>query len=212
MNPNQRRRLEKLEAEAMGRVDRDQAVDHFAADMEKRTRELILMEQVRYNGVQFDVVQTLRCHRQSMRDAGQNYMIAKHEIEILSRYQPAMASYVTQVPNKPNPASAPLAPLAQVAGKLPGETDLATLNRLLAPRGLLTVIAGGQTILETPGLNPISNRRYPCDVANGPFCEFVSVPQQIGFRDWLVHLRFVAQTCRWTSRKSRTRPACRAWS
>src|SRR5215831_6706001 len=136
------------------------------------------MEKIEYGGIVLDVVQTQRFHRSSVRDDVNNYMMTRHEVEAICNYQPALVSYAN-----------PLAEVPQITpGKLPGETDLATLSRLLKPRQKLKVTAGGSVVLETPTGN------YKCDAQNGPTCEFVSVPKMIGYRHWVVHVRFVAHT------------------
>lgn len=140
------------------------------------------MEAITYNGVNFKSLQTLRMQREHIRDDADNYVCTKWFVECYASYQPYQTSYAVG----PQPILA--------AGRLPGETDLATLAALMKPRGVLTITSGGSVILDTPALIGAGPNRYKTDVRNGPFCEMVSVPKQIGNRHWIVQLRFLAHT------------------
>ena len=143
------------------------------------------MEKIEYGPVTLDVIATEKFHRSSVRDEVNNHMMSKWEVEAICNFHPApnMVSYVRAAGAEPTRA----------AGRLPGETDLAILNTLLKPRQLLKITAGGSVVLETPRQDP-GKQRYTLDAKNGPTCEFVSVPKQIGSRHWIVHVRFVAHT------------------
>lgn len=142
------------------------------------------MEAINYNNISLKVLQVVRCHRQLIKDQIGNYMTTRHEIECFCNYAPPFTSY------RPVAGGAPVAE----SGRLPGETDLATLNRLLTPRKLLVVTAGGSVILTSPTTNQ-AGQRYSCDATgNGPFCEFVSAPKMIGVRHWIVHVKFITHT------------------
>ena len=147
------------------------------------------MEAIEYNGIDLEALETLRFHRQHLRDAAGNYLKTRWEIDVICSYHPFQTSYTAGAPGQPPDA---------IWGSLPGVTDLSIRQALMAPRGLLIVTSGGSIILETPGLAPVDGRfpgkRFLTDAENGPFCEIVSVPRQIGIKHWLVQLRFLAHT------------------
>ena len=138
------------------------------------------MEKVEYQGISFDVIRTLRCIREHVTDDAKNYLYTHWDFVIEANWQPVFVAYT----------DAGAGPVA-TPGTLPGATDLAILQKLLQPRGILKVTAGASVILETPTLLP-DGRRYPCDVTGGPVCKVIGVPKMIGTRHWVVTLHFTA--------------------
>lgn len=144
----------------------------------------MIMELIEYREAEFDVIRTISCERTRMKDEANNYLYTHWDFVVEVNYQPAMISY-SRALAFPHPQPIP--------GMLPGETDLALLNYLLQPRGLLKVTAGDSVILETPEiLEGSGTLRMPCDVRGGPSVEAIGVPVMIGTRHWVVTLHFIA--------------------
>jgi hypothetical protein len=136
--------------------------------------------------MQADVINTLRCERTNVTDVANNYLHTHWDMLLECNYQPALMAYTS-----PGLGQAPV----YTPGTMPGVTDLAILSRMLQPRGLLKITAGGSVILETPALfnqAGVGAGRYPCDVKGGPTVKMVGVPKQIGFRHWVINLAIVA--------------------
>lgn len=140
------------------------------------------MEKIEYREAEFNVIRTMSCDRTRVVDAANNYLHTHWDFTVEVNWQPALVSY--------SRAPGTFTPFA-VHGNLPGETDLALLTRMLQPRGLLRVTAGGSVVLETPSITNLGGRA-PCDVKSGPSCEMIGVPLMVGVRHWVVTLRFVA--------------------
>lgn len=141
------------------------------------------MEKIAYREAVFNVVRTLSYERTPVKDAAGNYLWTNHNILVEVHWHPTQVSY------KKDPAG--LVPVAE-AGKMPGETDLALLTRILQPRGRLVVTAGGRAILDTPDFFKGSTTRMSTDATGGPRVELASVPMMIGQKHWVCTLRFTA--------------------
>lgn len=143
------------------------------------------MEYISYREAEFNVIQTVSWERTRIRDEANNYLYTHHDFTVDVNYHPVLAAYTR--PGKFN--AAPVA----TPGASPGATDLALLTRLLQPRGLLRVTAGGTVVLETPAfIAGDAGKRYDCDVRGGPSVEMVGVPLQVGYKHWVVRLHFIA--------------------
>lgn len=127
------------------------------------------------------MIRTLSCERTRIHDEANNYLWTHWDFTVEVHWHPAVAAY-TRPANVFEPVATP--------GTQPGETDLALLTRLLQPRGLLRVTAGGSVVLETPGL--LRGVRLPCDVKGGPSVEAVNAPVMIGVKHWIITLHVVA--------------------
>jgi hypothetical protein len=174
------------------------------------------MESVSYNGAVFNVIETLACTRERIYDEANNYLWTAWRFTVRTHWNPRLVAYNVAGGLPPQPGypignfvGVPGVPVL-APGTYPGITDLSLLNYLLQPRGLLRVLAGGMTILETPALvdgwipptvsgptgqlfNPDPpNGRYPCDCTGGPSVKIVSVNEIMMLKDWLVTLQFSA--------------------
>jgi len=141
------------------------------------------MELISYNGIELQIVKTNVVERVPVRseDRAGDYLFTKWTIDVIAQINPGATSYIMSngVPEEDPDNS-------------PGTTDNAIRQFLAQDRKVLTIIAGGETILDSPDFIPGSNQtRQATDARNGPFCEVFAITQIVGTQNFAVHIRFV---------------------
>lgn len=138
------------------------------------------MESLTYNDISMEVIRTNIVSRVAeYADDGMTKLWDKWTIDIKAILNPAATSYAT-IAGKPVAVGGD--------GELPGTTDNAIRHNLSMPRQLLTMVAGGVKILESPGKTE-GGQRMVCDCKNGPFPEVYSINSMIGSVYWEVGFR-----------------------
>lgn len=138
------------------------------------------MESLTYNGIKLEVIRTgIVTRTTEYADDGVTRLWEKWVIDIRAIYNPGATSYAT-IGGQPVPVGGD--------GELPGTTDNAIRHNLSMPRKLLTMVAGGRTILESPGKSD-GGQRLDCDAKGGPFPVVNSINSMIGTVFWEVGIQ-----------------------
>jgi hypothetical protein len=128
-----------------------------------------------YNGIQLELVRTVRFDRQAIYDEDSTtYLWSRFLVEVDTIYNPMATSY--QVGNPPT----------QITGVNPAVTDDAIRHVLMVPRKQLLFTVGGDTLLRSP------EAPYTVDAHNGPIPISVNIQAIHGSKSFRV--RYVIET------------------
>lgn len=138
------------------------------------------MELITYNGVELKIVSTNYVNFTPVYNGdGSAYLGTDWDIDVICHVHPYATSYHRVADNE----------VQAVAGETPGHTINAIRKSLETPHAILTITAGGETIIDSPGLS--DGVRMPCDASgHGPICSVFSIKQIIGIKHFICHCRF----------------------